>query len=92
MKERERRRHERVSLPYKIVLTVQNNKFDGNLKDISACGASCLILKKDLNIEIPQGAFVSFSLASDTSYLKFEGTVVRIEDENEYTLLGITFY
>lgn len=92
MKESERRRHERVNLPYKIILTIQEYNINGILKDISACGASCYIDKKDLKKEIQLGSFISFALASDTSYLKFEGTIVRIEDENEKKLIGITFY
>jgi len=92
VREKDRRRHERVSLPYKIILTLQDETFEGSLKDISACGASCYIEKKDIKKEIPLGCLVSFVLASDTSYLKFEGTVVRIEEENEKKFIGITFY
>lgn len=92
MKDNERRRHERVNLPYKIIITILNDTIDGSLRDISACGASCYIEKKDLKKDIIPGSFVSFALASDTSYLKFEGTVVRIEDEDEKKLIGITFY
>ncbi len=92
MKDRERRRHERVTLPYKIILTIQNDSIEGNLKDISACGASCYIKSNELKREIQIGSFVSFVLASDTSYLKFEGTIVRIEDEKDDKLIGITFY
>jgi c-di-GMP-binding flagellar brake protein YcgR len=92
VREKDRRRHERVSLPYKIILTLQDETVEGSLKDISACGASCYIEKKDIKKEIPLGCLVSFVLASDTSYLKFEGTVVRIEEENEKKFIGITFY
>lgn len=92
MKEKDRRRHERVSLPYKIILTLQDKTLEGSLKDISACGASCYVEKKDIKNEIPIGCFVSFVLALDTSYLKFEGTVVRLEEENEKEIIGITFY
>lgn len=92
MRERDRRRHERVSLPYKIILNIQNSSISGTLKDISACGASCYIEKKDIKNDIPIGCMVSFALASDTSYLKFEGTIVRVEDEKDRKLVGITFY
>ncbi|MFN3411193.1 MAG: PilZ domain-containing protein [Exilispira sp.] len=92
MKEKERRRHERVNLPYKIILTLSNLSFNGSLKDISACGASCYIDDQNKNIEIEIGSIVSFALASDSSYLKFEGTVVRIEDEAGKKLIGISFY
>jgi len=92
VKEKERRRHERVTLPYKIVLSIQNDSIEGSLRDISACGASCYINRSDLHKDIPIGTFVSFVLASDTSYLKFEGTVVRIEEEKDSKIIGITFY
>lgn len=92
MRERDRRRHERVSLPYKIIINIQNQLINGTLKDISACGASCYIENKEVKSEIPIGCIVSFALASDTSYLKFEGTIVRVEDENDKKLVGITFY
>ncbi len=88
----ERRRHERFGLPYKIVLNLQNEMVEGRLKDISACGASCYIDKKQYNKEISLGTFVTFALASDTSFLKFEGTIVRVDEEGELKLLGITFY
>lgn len=92
MKIENRRRHERVSLSYEIVIDIKDKTINGFLKDISACGASLTIQKTEINSPIILGDVVKFALASDSSYLKFEGNIIRTEDEGDTILIGISFY
>jgi len=92
VKSENRRRHERVSLSYEIVIDINDKTINGFLKDISACGASLTVKKTDINSPVILGDIVTFALASDSSYLKFEGNIIRTEDEGDTILIGISFY